>query len=128
MLFALASEMRPKPAFLAQQWVNEFNASKGSDVKFLLLPVTHPVLNPIELMWSLIKRHVRANNHEFTMESVEQLTKSKVAALDATAWKRSVQHSWKYATEQWRADEQILQSAEQAEIVAEEVEEESEEE
>ena len=46
-LFAKASELRPKPQYLAQQWVDQFNLAHQTDMEFLLLPVAHPVLNHV---------------------------------------------------------------------------------
>jgi len=72
---SLGRNVHPWPQYLAQKWINDFNAAHGTDIKFLLLPVAHPILNPIELMWSHLKRHVRQHNRDFTMESIENHTK-----------------------------------------------------
>jgi transposase len=42
-----------------------------------MLPIAHPQLNPVELIWNWIKVYVKSNNHDFSMRSVEKLTKKK---------------------------------------------------
>ena len=49
----------------------------GTDIRLLLLPVAHPVLNPIELMWGQIKRYVRDNNCDFTITHIRELAEQK---------------------------------------------------
>ena len=80
----------------------------GTDIRLLLLPVAHPVLNPIELMWGRIKRYVRDNNCNFTMSHIRELAEHKIQEQDSRAWNASFQHTWKYATQQWQADELLL--------------------
>ena len=63
LLYALAASLTPKPHYL---WIDIFNTMNGTDFRLLLLPVSHPVLNTIELMWGQIKRYVRDNNCDFT--------------------------------------------------------------
>ena len=59
----------------------------GTDIRLLLLPVAHPALNHIELMWGQIKRYVRDNNCDFTIthirELAEQKYRSKIQELSA---------------------------------------------
>lgn len=71
-----------------------------------------PVLNPIELMWGQIKRYVRDNNCDFTMSHIRELAEQKIQEQDSRAWNASFQHTWKYATQQWQADEMLLEDEE----------------
>ncbi len=50
-----------------------------ADIQLILLPVHHPELNPIELLWAQVKHHVRANNVEQTQTRAESLVREKVA-------------------------------------------------
>ena len=52
----------------------------GTDIRLLLLPVAHPVLNPIELMWGRIKRYVRDSNCDFTMSHIRELQNRSTGA------------------------------------------------
>ena len=79
------------------------------DIKVLLLPVAHPVLNPIDQMWSQIKQYVRAHNMEFTMASIRRLADEKMANQGSKEWGHAFNHMHKYAVLQWLADEQILE-------------------
>ena len=112
LLYALAASLTPKPHYLAQEWVDTFNTMNGTDIRLLLLPVAHPVLNPIELMWGQIKRYVRDNNCDFTMSHIRELAEQKIQEQDSRAWNASFQHTWKYATQQWQADEMLLEDEE----------------
>ena len=73
------------------------------------LPVAHPVLNPIDQMWSQIKQYVRAHNKEFTMASIRRLADEKMANQGSQEWGHAFNHMHKYAVVQWLADEQILE-------------------
>ena len=52
MLYALAKELTPKALYLVQDWIDVYNAANGTDIRLLILPVAHHLLNPIELMWA----------------------------------------------------------------------------
>ena len=108
-LYALAKELTPKPRYLVQDWID---AANGTDIRLLILPVAHPMLNPIELMWGQIKRYVRENNREFTMSHIKQPAEDKIRQQDAASWGASYRHTWKYATQQWQADEMLLEDSE----------------
>ena len=69
LLYALAASLTPTPHYLAQEWIDTFNTTNGTDIRLLLLPEAHPVLNPIELMWGRIKRYVW-DCHTIRMSSV----------------------------------------------------------
>ena len=63
-----------------QDWLKEFNAQNGTDIKGLLLPVAHPRLNPIEMCWGNAKNHVARSCHNFTMDGVVGLFKEQISA------------------------------------------------
>lgn len=118
-LWALAQEMRPKPQYLVHRWCAEFNVAHSSDIKVLLLPVAHPILNPVEVMWSQVKRYVRSHNSDFNMERIKSLAEDIQRAQGPTEWAASFNHTWRYATAQWMADELILDEEESADDVPE---------
>lgn len=90
--------------------VREYNAImnntpgfSGYCVEFLELPVAHPELNPIELIWGQIKRFVRHNNLGRDLQDVMELAKEYTKYQDETgAWHNSWEHSLKYH-DYWKA-------------------------
>jgi len=118
-LLVLAHEMRPKPQYMIWKWTREFNEAHETDVVPLLLPVAHPTLNPIEMLWGQIKQFVAANNGRCNMELIAELTRAKQHEQGSEAWQNSIRHSRRYAAEQWEVDEQLLQEAELEEEVSE---------
>jgi len=111
-MYALATEIKPKPQYLVHEWCKSFNESHGSNVTVLLLPVAHPVLNPIELIWSRVKRYVREGNHDYDMAKIRQLALEVQGSLGPDDWKGVCEHSHAFAVDQWRADELILEEEE----------------
>jgi transposase len=112
-MYQLACEMKPKPQYLFHEWCKSFNSAHGTDITVLLLPVAHPVLNPIELLWGQIKRYVRSHNHQFKMDRIEALVKEKRNQIGPDEWQASFRHSWSYAVDQWSVDEQLLEEEEE---------------
>lgn len=107
-LYALAQSMKPRPQYMVHEWAKRFNVEHGTNITVLILPVAHPALNPIELIWTQLKQFVRQSNHEHDMAKIRELALQKQAQLGADAWKAVCEHSRRYAVEQWRADELIL--------------------
>lgn len=59
----------------------------------LRLPPYHPELNPIEYIWTIIKRQVASNNTEMTMQRVQQLVEEQVGNITAEVWKITCEHA-----------------------------------
>lgn len=59
----------------------------------LRLPPYHPDLNPIELIWSLLKERVAKKNVNFNMDSVEQLVKETCESITQDEWKKRCEHT-----------------------------------
>jgi len=59
----------------------------------LKLPPYHYELNPIELVWSVVKRHVKANNKTFKLPDVKNLLVERIAKVNAEMWKNFVKHT-----------------------------------
>ena len=112
MLWAHALASKPKAQYLVHEWAREFNAASGTNITVLLLPVAHPALNPIEVMWGQIKRYVRDNNHTFKMDEIAHLAKERKEQQGSDAWTAAFKHTWDYAVSQWRADELLLEEGE----------------
>ena len=113
-MMALATAMKPKPQYMVNAWARKWNELHGTDIVVHLLPVAHPILNPIELMWGQIKQFVRQRNTDFDMEAVRRLTIEKRDAQGSEEWQHSMEHTRKYAVAQWIADEMLLQEAEKS--------------
>jgi hypothetical protein len=63
--------------------VDNWNEDQGTDIKILLLPVAHPRLNHIELIWSRVKTHMASNNFndENMMAHIGELAHKKQASI-----------------------------------------------
>ncbi|XP_054260244.1 uncharacterized protein LOC128984900 [Macrosteles quadrilineatus] len=81
-----------KPSFKVYK-IDELFTNNGHAV--LRLPPYHPDLNPIELIWSLLKERVAKKNVNFNMDSVEQLVKDTCESITKDDWKRRCEHTKK---------------------------------
>ena len=108
-LWTVVQENRIIPRYKVVDLVEKY---PRTDIKVIILPVHHPELNPIELMWNQIKYHVRSNNVELRQEAAEGLVKEKVASLKQDAWTACLRHVRKvedlYRKEEEMEDEGIL--------------------
>ena len=93
-LLEFAKTIYPSPKYKIQKLADEF-ASNGFDIKILFLPVAHPELNPIEMVWSFIKRKVASRNLHFNLTHVENETKKHIAEIAAQDIKKYVSHAKK---------------------------------
>lgn len=59
----------------------------------LRLPPYHPDLNPIEMIWSLIKNHVALKNTTFKLNDCIQLVNEKIAEITKEEWSKRCQHA-----------------------------------
>lgn len=88
-LLEIVNNNRIPPRYKVQDIVKKY---PNTDVSLIILPVHHPELNPIELMWAQIKNHVRSNNVELRQAAAEDLVRAKVALLKQTAWQACEGH------------------------------------
>ena len=51
------SKLYPSPKYEIQKLADEFSTS-DFEIEILFLPIAHPGLNPIEMVWSFMKRFV----------------------------------------------------------------------
>lgn len=56
------------------------------------LPAYHPELNPIEEVWSEVKRFVGNNNVRNTLESVQNCLLEKFASMNSSRWEKYCNH------------------------------------
>ncbi|TMW55725.1 hypothetical protein Poli38472_010607 [Pythium oligandrum] len=82
----LCKENKPKPEYEVAVTAREF------DCDVLFLPVGHPELNPIEMVWSYVKSYVAKHNTDFSLSEVERLSHAALDSFDSEAWQRYVDH------------------------------------
>lgn len=70
--------------------IDQILQSKGHLV--LRLPPYHPELNPIEMIWSEIKRYVAEKNITFNLNNTKQLCEEKLSAMTASDWDKRCTH------------------------------------
>ena len=89
-----AKEIYPNSVYKLQKIADKF--TRGSfHIKMIFLPVAHPELNPIEMIWSNLKRHIATTNMKFRLSSLEQLTQEVVESLTALEFKRYIEYVFK---------------------------------
>ncbi|XP_060855619.1 uncharacterized protein LOC132933335 [Metopolophium dirhodum] len=70
----------------------------------LRLPPYHCELNPIELAWSVVKGHVKANNTTFKINDVRQLLNDGIQKVTPEMWSNFVSHTIKEEDKLWQID------------------------
>ncbi len=113
-IFWLCQTTIPPKKFKIFEWIKEWNALNKTDIKVNFLPIAHPQLNPIELIWSQIKSYVKDNNHDFNMKTIEMLTRQKQAMLNSEAWIKVCDRADEFAKSYEEADETDLPDAAEA--------------
>ncbi len=84
---------------LTKEYNEHMKRETGIDycISFLELPVAHPELNPIELLWGQIKKYVRKHNLERNLEAVKDLAIEYTKIQDnRQMWDNTFNHSLKY--------------------------------
>ena len=105
-IFAIAHANPPQVRWLIFDWLAEWNTKHNTDIKLNALPVAHPTLNPIEMLWNWLKRHVATNNHDFSMTGIASLAQARKEELDGAWWKKACAHSHKFAVDYYAADDE----------------------
>jgi len=82
----ICKQNKPKPEYEVSVAAREF------DCEILLLPVGHPELNPIEMVWAYVKTYVSKHNTSFSLAEVERHAHAAIDAFDETAWQGYVEH------------------------------------
>ena len=91
LLMKVKSVYVPK-IFMLEEITKKFCTTKGKDIKVLRLPVAHSELNPIELIWALIKGYVAANNTTFKIKDVKKLAEEAFTKVTDRNWMQPVKH------------------------------------
>lgn len=55
--------------------------------------MAHPELNPIEMVWGIIKRKVAERNLTFKLKEVEEETKLQLSLLTASNFQNFIRHA-----------------------------------
>ena len=97
-LLALVKQYKSDPRYRIGQVTRE----AGHTV--LRLPPYHCDLNPIELIWSQLKRCVAANNVTFKLPDVQQLAEGAFKTITAERWRSVCEHVKKIETKYWTRD------------------------
>jgi len=109
-IFWLCRDAISPKKFKIFEWVKNWNAEHGTDIRVNFLPIAHPQLNPIELMWNQIKTYVKKHNHDFKMQTIHELTRSKQQSLTREDWIKACNTADKFAELYEEADETDLSS------------------
>ena len=68
--------------------------------RLLRLPPYHPELNPIELIWGLVKGRVARRNNAYNIQRVHKMTLEEIGRVTAEDWqvriRRSVHEFYRY--------------------------------
>ncbi|XP_050516676.1 uncharacterized protein LOC126891544 [Diabrotica virgifera virgifera] len=78
--------------------------AKSKNVKLLRLPPYQCELNPIELVWSEIKRVLARHNTNFKKEEVENLIHEAYSQVTPQKWNNYVQHVISVEKRMWNID------------------------
>ncbi|XP_025192835.1 uncharacterized protein LOC112592888, partial [Melanaphis sacchari] len=73
----------------------------------LRLPPFHCELNPIELAWSVVKDHVKANNKTYKLADVHNLLIEGTVKVTVEMWKNFISHTTKAEDKFWDMDNLI---------------------
>jgi hypothetical protein len=95
-VYAICQDNKPKKMFALFDWIKDWNESYNTDIQINILPIAHPELNPIEIIWCWLKTWVASNNHQFTMSSIHELVFQKVPWFTAEQWKKATDKSHRY--------------------------------
>ena len=111
-IWALCQERKPLRKYKIMEWLQEWNELHDTDIIVNILPIAHPQLNPIELIWNWIKTYVKTHNHDFSMPLIRTLAHERVQQLDGEFWLKSYNKSDRFATDCITTDNIYMEQAE----------------
>ena len=97
-LYALIKKHKPQKRYVVDQLIMAHNHL------VLRLPPYHSDLNPIELLWGIIKSDVARQNSTFKLDSMKILTDGAIEKISMEAIKSTFNHVKKTEMEYWAND------------------------
>ena len=91
-LIHYARKIYSSPKYKIQKIADKFGAETFS-IKILFLPVAHSELNPIEMVWSFLKRSVASRKLKFNLSAVEELTREHIFKVTAELFNKFYIHA-----------------------------------
>lgn len=79
--------------------------AKLNKKKVLRLPPYHCELNPIELIWSMVKRYVKSNNTTYKLQDVRLLVEQGIDQVTAEQWNKCIRHVKDEEKKMWKIDD-----------------------
>lgn len=101
-----ATNITPAAKYLTQDLADQFEDGDFS-IKILMLPVAHPELNPIELVWAYMKNYVAFHNFKFNMTAVQEDTENVLNSVSPEMFSRFCARSMKEEAKYREMDELI---------------------
>lgn len=111
-VWAFCYERKPKKKFLLPEWVDAYNKANNKDIRVNYLPVAHPQLNPIEMLWNWLKTDVAAKNKTFSIADIRRLATARQAELDGEWWAKACRKSHEFAEDCLEADDALFEEVE----------------
>ena len=90
-LLDYARKIHPSPKCKIQKMADKFYTATFS-IKILFLPVGHPELNPIEMVWCCVKCTVASRNMQFQFNAVDKLTREQINVVTDPQFKKCNKH------------------------------------
>ena len=100
-LAALCQKHKPNP----KDEVSELAAKHG--MKIFFLPVAHPALNLIELVWSQLKDYVKKKNVNYSLADCEKFAEEFLDTFDVSKWKSCIDHVKKIEEKDFKVADEI---------------------
>ena len=97
-LFALIKDNKTTTEYVADKLIMQ------SGHQVLRLPPYHCDLNPIELLWGIIKNDVARNNVTFKLDAMKQLTENAVKKVSLETIQNTFEHIEKLEQQYWERD------------------------
>ena len=89
-----AHRLKPAAVYEIQRIADTF-ATGNFCIKVLFLPVAHPELNPIEMIWGRIKRKTASCNMTFNLNDVDAIARSEIDKVDISIFAKYYEHTLK---------------------------------
>ncbi|XP_029671493.1 uncharacterized protein LOC115240469 [Formica exsecta] len=78
--------------------------AKEDNKTILRLPPYHCELNPIEIVWSMVKGYVKSKNNTFKIQDVKLLLEQGVDRVTAEHWTNFIKHVTNEEKKMWEID------------------------